>query len=469
MREQIKALARRSDSARALVRGLLGVRALWLAAWASRMSDPIERAGVTGYFGLEDIDEVSRVVFDEGTASPRFEPLRHAHMTLPDWFVEGLDPYSTEYASQQVRLWQAIAGVDRPYEPEIDEKEVPVDHADPIRFPAYFMRRDADAVRSASDHILAHGMILKHSALKPGDCALEYGAGFGQIALSLARLGVDVHTVDISKTFCEFVRQQAEHFQVPLTPHHGFFGDNPMPDLRYQLIWFYESFHHCLDWQRLLARLKDMLAPGGRVLLCGEPMAVRQYAAVPYPWGVRLHSEVVATIRRFRWFELGFTEDFLFEIFHRAGFSIVRHDCEPSLWGRTYVAEPLPTELHLGQMWLPPELSEREWHAAEPDGRWTRGDARLWIRRDVAVDRVELDLANPCSKAIDLTIECGAFVDQTTLRPGGRLTVVIPKPSGALVQLRCAARRPLRKLRSLLGGSDERQVGVFVRRLRYVS
>jgi SAM-dependent methyltransferase len=467
MREAFKVLARRHPLVRVLARAMLRLRAYRAWILSLPMSDPIERAGLTGYFSLDDVDEVARVVFDEGTASPRFEPLRHAHLTLPDWFAQGLDPYSPEYAAQQVRLWQAIAGVDRPYEPLVDEKEAPVEHADPIRFPAYFMRRDADAVRSASDHILAQGMILKHSVLKPGDHALEYGAGFGQVALSLARLGVQVHTVDISKAFCEFVRQQAEHFQVPLQSHFGLFGDNPMPDLRYQLIWFYESFHHCLDWPRLLERLKELLAPGGRVVLCGEPMAVRQYAAVPYPWGVRLHSEVVATIRRFRWFELGFTEDFLFEMFHRSGFSLVRYDCEPSLWGRTYVAEPLADELHVGRMWMPPAMSEQEWHAAEPDGRWTRGDARLWLRRDVSVRRIELDLANPSQRPVEVSIECGRSVDKITLRSGAQLTMAVSDPTGAHVRLRCKTHRPSRRLR-LLGGADERQLGVFVRRLRYV-
>ena len=58
---------------------------------------------------------------------------------------------------------------------------------------------------------------------------------------------------------------------------------------------------------------------------------------MPYPWGVRLHSEVVAVMRQTRWFELGFSEDFLFELFKRAGYNGRRIVCEPSLFGRLYV------------------------------------------------------------------------------------------------------------------------------------
>lgn len=434
---------------------------------AKGMVDPIERAGVTGFFGLEDLDEVTRIVFEEGTSSPRFEPLRHAHMRLPEWFRRDLDPYSPEYAAQQVRLWQAIAGVDRPYEPLSDEKEAPVDHADPVRFPAYFMRRDADAVRSASDHVIAGGMILKHSGLKPGDLALEYGAGFGQTALTLARLGVQVDTVDISETFCRFVQQQAEHFQVPLQAHFGRFGENPRPGHKYDLVWFYESFHHCFEWQALMQALPGLLSPGGRVLLCGEPMAEREYAAVPYPWGVRLHSEVVATIRRHRWFELGFSEDFLHRIFTRAGFSLTRHVCEPSLWGRTYVALPMPDELHMGQMWMPPALEDTEWHGAEADGRWTKGDARVVLRRDIEVEAVELDLANPSGRALDVVVACGSSSTRVRLAPGARCTSRVMQPQTDEVWLRCRARRP-GGLRAWRSRTDKRELGVFVRRLRYV-
>jgi hypothetical protein len=54
---------------------------------------------------------------------------------------------------------------------------------------------------------------------------------------------------------------------------------------------------------------------------------------------VRLHSDVAAVMRMQRWFELGFTEAFLFELFARNGFVGRRIDCEPSLFGRLYVFE----------------------------------------------------------------------------------------------------------------------------------
>lgn len=293
------------------------------------------------FFGPEDIERVRRTYFETGGApGTAWDPLRDAHLRLPEWFRHGLDPYGAEYLAQQHRLWRLVAGVDREYEVERDEKEADWGSIDPVRTPGFYARRDPGAIVSASDHVIATGMMLRHSGLKAGDWALEYGPGFGQTALALARLGVNVDTVDVSRAFCGFVREQADFFRVPLHAFEGRFGDAPRPGQRYKLVWFYESFHHCLDFQRVVRILPSLLEPGGRVILGGEPIVEQPYAAVPYPWGLRLHSEVVAVVRQQRWFELGFTEAFLHELFGRAGFSVTRIDCEPTLFGRLYVCEP---------------------------------------------------------------------------------------------------------------------------------
>ena len=138
------------------------------------------------------------------------------------------------------------------------------------------------------------------------------------------------------------MRLQADHFRVPLTPFPGRFGTSPRPGQRYKLIWFYESFHHCVDFLAVVPRLEEHLAEGGRVILGGEPIFEREYAGIPYPWGVRLHSEVAAVMRKTRWFELGFTEAFLYALFARSGLMGRRVDCEPSDFGRLYVFERRP-------------------------------------------------------------------------------------------------------------------------------
>jgi len=325
----------------------------WRSAVAERVKRPWRRwrgrapAGVErdAWFQPEQIDELRRLYYAgaQVPGSP-WERYRDAHLVLPDWFRRDLDPWGEAYAEQQERLWALMVGVDRPYDPERDEKESGWKGVDAIRAPGFYARRDRQAIASAADNFIAMGMYLKHSGLQAGDWALEYGAGFGQTALALARMGVNVDTVDISSAFCEFVRLQGEHFGVPLTAFQGRFGMSPRPEQRYKLIWFYESFHHCVDFLDVVPRLAGQLAEGGRVILGGEPIFEREYAGIPYPWGVRLHSEVAAVMRKTGWFELGFTETFLYELFRRSGFVGRRVDCEPSPFGRLYIFEYRPAQ-----------------------------------------------------------------------------------------------------------------------------
>ncbi len=300
-----------------------------------RVLDPRHQRGQL--FDPEQIPRLVDTYFRYGSSiGTPWDEFRDAHLRLPNWFRYDLDPLSSTFREQQLRLWQLIAGVDRPYDPTIHEKEHELDRVDAIRRPGYYIRRDDDAISSASDHIIAIGMLLKHCGLRAGDWALEYGPGFGQGALTLARLGVNVDTVDVSESFCSRVQQQAEFFDVPLTAFNGQFGMSPRPGRKYKVIWFYESFHHCLAFQQLLPVLRDLLAEGGRVILSGEPVMETENTAVPYPWGVRLHSEVIAIVRRLHWMELGFSEHFLYRIFADAGFAGTRIDCDPTLFGRQY-------------------------------------------------------------------------------------------------------------------------------------
>ncbi len=318
-------------------------------SWPARIRQRIRRAlrGSRGepaagrsprYFDAAEIGRICEIYNTEGTAQgTSWDALRDAHMRLPDWFRHGLDPLSPDYVAQQHRLWQLIAGVERPYDPEIDEKEHSWGDIDPVRTPGFFVRRDPAAIESASDHLIATGMILRHSGLRAGDWALEYGAGFGQTALTLARLGVNVDTVDISAMFCDYVQRQADFFQVPLHPFNGRFGTQPRPECQYDLIWFYESFHHCLDFQNVVRSLEAQLTKRGRIILGGEPIVENEYDAVPYPWGLRLHSEAIVAVRQRHWFELGFSECFLYKLFAEAGFFATRIDCEPTAFGRLYI------------------------------------------------------------------------------------------------------------------------------------
>ena len=169
-----------------------------------------------------------------------------------------------------------------------------------------------------SEHLLSWGQIFRLLDVPPGGSVLEYGPGSGQILLMLARMGVGASGVDICTTALESIRRQAGALGLPLRLERAVFGEGFAGE-RFDRIVFFEAFHHALDFETLLARLRDRINPGGRIILCGEPIVPAPFAGVPYPWGPRLDALSVFCMRRFGWMELGFTHDFFVEAARRAG------------------------------------------------------------------------------------------------------------------------------------------------------
>ena len=279
-------------------------------------------------FSFSQIDDIARD-FNSGNHS---DWTGHV-LSLPDWFETDLDPISLAFRDQMLRLWCEITGRTK-YNPTEHEDTPEIADADSLIRPAFYGSSDLEY---AGAQIIAMGHIVMRSGVIAGDRVLEYGAGFGQTALALARLGANVDTVDINPAFCKAVKRSAEHFLAALTPHHGEFGLNPALDYNaYKLILFYESFHHCIDFEKLIAKLPSLLAPGGKVILAGEPIFEKSCAEMPYPWGFRLDWENIAVMRLRGWMGLGFERSFLLDKFSDAGFQCNVFTDPNSHWATIY-------------------------------------------------------------------------------------------------------------------------------------
>ena len=255
-------------------------------------------------------------------------------LSLPAWFDGSLDPDGRAYQQQMLRLWSSITRRSE-YVSAHDEDTAEAADQDFINRPAFYQTADT---KVAGGHLMAIGHIVTRSELPARGLVLEYGSGFGQTALTFARLGATVHTVDINAAFCAGVQRAADHHGLDLRTFCGEFGDNPSGvDHAYDLVLFYESFHHCISPDELVQKLSRLVKPTGFVILAGEPIFGSSDAQeMPYPWGFRLDWENVAIMRIRGWMELGYRESHLLRLFMRHGFHCEIFRDDNSHWAQIY-------------------------------------------------------------------------------------------------------------------------------------
>ena len=233
-----------------------------------------------------------------------------------------MDPFSSEYRDTAMQLYRKLRGPKKEnYNPEIHEltgnSGLPADiwkHSSPWSFKSPSM---------ASEFLISWGHIMQALALPPDSSAsiLEYGSGSGQLLLFLARMGLDVYAVDIDQPSLDLVSAQARAMGLDVKCECALFGEG-FSDQKFDRIIFFEAFHHAWDFDNLLDRLAERLKPGGRLILCGEPVVHGSTPGVPFPWGPRLDGLSVFCMRHFGWMELGFSRDFLFQAFRRHGWKV---------------------------------------------------------------------------------------------------------------------------------------------------
>ena len=194
-----------------------------------------------------------------------------------------------------------------------------------------------------AEFLLSYGHILRLLGVKAGDAVIEYGPGSGQVLLMLARMGVRAFGVDIDGMALQTIERQAVALGLTVELERTEFGDG-FTGQRFAAILFYEAFHHALDFQGLLRTLRERLEPGGRIVLCGEPVVDGFAPEIPFPWGPRLDALSVHCMRQHGWMELGFTRPFLTEAARRAGFRVTHHPFPGCGRANAIVLEPASEE-----------------------------------------------------------------------------------------------------------------------------
>ena len=316
-------LAANPDIAAAVVSGEFPSGADHWLRFGSREGRPLSPQTTLLHSAAELDAEIVRLEALQQRSFAEWAAARHAIRFHEDVTSLPADPFSPEYRQSQIDLYSRITGRDG-YNPWTSEPvEIAFEQAiDPYPYP--FNTKHPEHI---GNHFLQLGHILRElqAAHPTGRRLIEYGCGSGFFTVMIAASGYDVTAVDINADALKALDALAAARKLPVKTFNGEFGQVPDEAARFDVILFYESFHHCLDFEAALRTLHRRIAPGGVIVFANEPV----HADFPKPWGLRLDGPSVFEIRSKGWLELGFREDFFQTLLERTGWKAAKKSFAP--------------------------------------------------------------------------------------------------------------------------------------------
>jgi len=269
---------------------------------------------------LKELDEAAAISDDE---------LRRVFKTFRMEFPFSLpiDPYSEEYKRRQFEFYEYLAG--KPYNNLNEISEFDVDSAAIRPFPFY-----TGSSQTVGNHLIAIGHLIRTLDIPAGSSVLEFGPGWGNTTVWLARMGYNVTAIDIERRFVDLISKRGKQKGLDIELINGDFSLIHSMQRTWNAVLFFECFHHCADHHSLIEGLNKVVAPGGKVLFASEPITKDFYV----PWGFRLDGESLWAIRRNGWCELGFQERYFRDLMRKNGWELSKHVCSETPWGEIFVA-----------------------------------------------------------------------------------------------------------------------------------
>jgi SAM-dependent methyltransferase len=370
----------------------------------------------------------------------------------------GLDPFGEDYRRWVKALYTQVSRMEG-YNPHACELDRNVDPALPLGDFFPYSTRKADFIGS---YLMGVGFVLRSLALPAGSRVIEYGVGWGHISTALARAGFEVTCVDIEPKFLELTDRQARAAGAAVSTYLGEFGTDPYAGaIHADGIVFFEAFHHSLDHRAVLAQLRRILRPGGRLILCGEPID----PTFPVPWGIRPDGHSLWAIRSFGWMELGFSEDYFLRLMLLSGFSVEKLiQPDLGLFGLLYRCTLHGGDFHLGESLLPSD-EEVTW-APQSEETYRFSQAASWVTLDGAPEwrSITVHAANYLALPLTATFYCGLARVEHRFAPGERREIPLSLlSSNRELHIGSETRVP-----GPIGrGPDPKSLGIAVERITY--
>jgi hypothetical protein len=257
---------------------------------------------------LEDLDNwIQRAEAAHAVSDDEFRSVLEGFEFVADTRMPR-DPFSEAYRVAQMALYAEIAG--HPYHSAEEHEQTSLDLSRAQHTPFPYATHSTATV---GDQLVRQGLLLRQLRLPPQARVVEFGSGWGNLTLELAKMGLAVTSVDVYSKFGELVSKRAEQLGLDIETVTCDMLDY-QADEPFDAAVFFESFHHCFDHLRMLENLTHIVKKQGIVVFGSEPIL-----ALPYPWGLRLDGMLVWSIRKRGWLENGFRPRYFRKALERTG------------------------------------------------------------------------------------------------------------------------------------------------------
>jgi 2-polyprenyl-3-methyl-5-hydroxy-6-metoxy-1,4-benzoquinol methylase len=242
---------------------------------------------------------------------------------------QNLDPFSEEYYAAQIGLYTELSN--RTFEQAKNE----LGDIDIVAHISAANPYNHDSPSGLALHLERLARALRFAKPPLGGKMLDMGCGWGLSSEIAAYSGLDVTSIDINPQFVNLINQRSAAGGRKISARQSNF-DTFSSDDQYDIIQFYECFHHAAKPWELLERMTAHLTPDGKIVLSGEPVNQVWWKN----WGLRLDALSVYCIRKFGWFESGWSQSFLLQAFQRSGLDVEVIDHADAEIGQVWVASP---------------------------------------------------------------------------------------------------------------------------------
>jgi hypothetical protein len=180
------------------------------------------------------------------------------------------------------------------------------------------------------------GFALQTCRARRGHRTLELGATTGHLSFALARTGCAVTVRADDPADGEAMRRRAAQTGAPVVVLKA---TDSAGSARFDFVCSHGGLGRRLDHPSLIAAVRDdLLAPGGRVVLVGEPLNEE----LPEPW--MLDPSLTAEAARAGSIALSFRPSYLLGLLADLGFNATFFPCPHSPYGDTIVAWKRPRQ-----------------------------------------------------------------------------------------------------------------------------